>query len=103
MPHPATLPVTYANNGYLQGPPARLIAAFPAICQLGASIGLTARLDKGRVYSPNAMARVEVAAALGIMHRVDGLVVAGTPEGSDGLVAALLNRVRRLFVRSSMI
>lgn len=92
LTHPATSPVAYADDGYLQGSPASVIAAFPAICRLGASIGLTARLDKCGVYSPNAMVGAEVAAALGIPHRVDGLVVAGTPIGSDEFVAASANK-----------
>ena len=69
LTHPATSPVAYADDGYVQGSPASVIAAFLAICRLGASIGLTARLDKCGVYSPNAIVGAQVAAALGIPQR----------------------------------
>ena len=45
-------------------------------------------MDKCVIYSPNAMTRTEVAAALKIPHRVGGLVIAGIPVGRDKIVAA---------------
>ena len=88
LTHPTNLPVAHADDGYLQGSSVSVIAAFPAICHLNDSIGLTVRLGKCGVHSPNAMAGAEVASAHRILNRVDGLVVSGTHIGSDKFVAA---------------
>jgi hypothetical protein len=88
LTHPTTAALAFADDSFLQGSAADVISAFPALCDLGASIGLKARLNKCGAYSPNAMASAEVANALGIAHHVDGLMVAGTPVGTDAFVAA---------------
>ncbi len=76
----------YLDDSFLQGRAEHVIRAFPALCDLGAAIGLVARPDKCGVYSANVQAAAEVAQALGIAHCTAGLMVAGTPIGTDEFI-----------------
>lgn len=86
--HPASAPLAYADDTFLQSSPAVVIPAFRTLCELGTTIGLIAKLPKCGVYSRNTANAAEVAAALGIAHRLDGLLVAGTPVGTDAFITA---------------
>jgi hypothetical protein len=88
LTHPTIACIAFADDSFLQGSEAGVVNAFPALCELGASIGLEARPNKCGAYSPDALASAEVATTLGIAHHVDGLVAAGTPIGTDAFVAA---------------
>jgi hypothetical protein len=86
--HPAARPIAYYDDCNLQGPAEVVIPAFRELRELCEGIGLHANLTKCVAYSPNARAAAAVAAALGIRHCVDGMVVAGTPIGTDAFVKA---------------
>jgi hypothetical protein len=91
--HPGANPIAYLDDGTLQGSQADVTAAFPALCHLCAAIGLQINPAKCGAYSQDAQAAAETAAALGIRHCVDGLVVTGTPIGTDAFVLAHVNAV----------
>ena len=86
--HPAAKPIAYYDDGTLQGPADEVIPAFRALRAKCEEIGLTANLAKCGAYSRDAQAAARVAAELGIRHCVDGIVVAGTPIGTDEFVKA---------------
>lgn len=72
----------------LQGPAAAVVEAFLTLCRLGGDIGLAAHPAKSRVYSANQEGAAYVAEQLGVEHCPDGLVLAGTPLGTDSFKAA---------------
>lgn len=86
--YPEAPPIAYADDTFVQGSAASVIPAFHALCDLGADVGLNPRTDKCAAYSANPVAAAEVAAALGIQHRTDGLMAAGSPVGTDEFIAA---------------
>jgi hypothetical protein len=91
LTHPDVKSAAYLDDVFQQGSPAAAIAAFPALCHLCAAIGLHVNPDKCGVYSPDAQAAADVAAALGIRHCESGLMVAGTPVGTDAFITAHVN------------
>jgi hypothetical protein len=80
--------VAYADDMHLQGPPEAAIEAFQLLVTATAPIGLTPSLPKCAAYAQSAATGLVVASALGIAHRPEALVDAGTPLGSDALVEA---------------
>jgi hypothetical protein len=86
--HPSVLPAAYLDDSSLLGTPEAVIAAFPAFCDLSADVGLAVSRPKSGVYSPTAQAAAHTAAALGLAHHTDGVVVVGTPIGTDAFVTA---------------
>ena len=84
--HPEAPILSYTDDTFLQGSAASVTAAFPTLCNHGAAIGLEARLNKCGVYSAVAQHATETAAHLGISERLDGLLVAGTPIGTNTFI-----------------
>jgi hypothetical protein len=80
--------VAYADDVHLQGPQEAAINAFRRLVTATASIGLNPFLPKCAAYAQSAATGLAVASALGIAHRSEGLVAAGTPLGSDAFVEA---------------
>jgi hypothetical protein len=80
--------VSYADDSAMQASPAVIIRSFRQLVTLGKDIGLEARLDKCGAYSADAAAAADTAAALGISHQVEGLVIAGTPVGTEAFAVA---------------
>jgi hypothetical protein len=78
--------VAYADNVHLQGPPEAAIEAFRLLVTATAPIGLTPSLPKCAAYAQSAATSLAVASALGIVHRLESLVAAGTPLVSDAIV-----------------
>ena len=78
--------IAFADDTFLQGASDACIQSFVSLLDNGADIGLEASLGKCGVYSPNSQAAANVADTLGISHQLHGLVVAGTPFGSDAFV-----------------
>jgi hypothetical protein len=91
LTHPAAKPVAYYDDCYVQGAPSVVVPAFRALATLCEDIGLKANLAKCAAYSRDVQAAAAVAAELGIKHCVDGMVVAGTPIGTDAFVRAHVN------------
>jgi hypothetical protein len=73
-----------ADRMHLQGPPEAVVEAFRLLVSTTAPIGLTPSLLKCAAYAQSAATGLAVASDLGIAHRPEGLVAAGTPLGSDG-------------------
>lgn len=88
LTHPGAPPLAYTDDTFLQGTSSAVTAAFPALCNLGAAIGLEVRLNKCGVYSRNAAAAIEAANILEVPHRAEGLLVAGTPVGTDEYITS---------------
>jgi hypothetical protein len=84
--YPDVRVVSYADDAHLQGPPEAAIEAFRPLVTATAPIGLTPSLPKCAAYAQSASTGLAVASALGIAHRPEGLVAAGTPLGSDAFV-----------------
>jgi hypothetical protein len=80
--------VAYADDVHLQGPPPSAIEAFRFLVAATAEIGLSPSLSKCAPYAPSADTGAAAAAALGIAHRTEGLVAAGSSLGSDAFVQA---------------
>jgi hypothetical protein len=78
--------VAYADDVHLQGPPAAAVEAFRLLVSTTAPIGLTPSLPKCAAYAQSAATGLAVASDLGVAHRPEGLVAAGTPLGSDAFV-----------------
>jgi hypothetical protein len=78
--------VAYADDVHLQGPPEAAVEAFRLLVSTTAPIGLTPSLSKCAAYAQSAATGLAVASDLGIAHRPEGLVAAGTPLGSDAFV-----------------
>jgi hypothetical protein len=78
--------VAYADDVHLQGPPEAAIEAFRLLVTATAPIGLTPSLSKCAANAQSAATGLAVASALGIAHRPEGLVAAGTTLGSDAFV-----------------
>ena len=93
LTHPAAAPLALADDTFLQGPSAAVVAAYPALRDLAATVGLDVVPDKCGVFSLNAEAAAATAAELGLPHRDDGLKAAGTPVGTDAFVAATATSV----------
>jgi hypothetical protein len=91
LSYPAAKPIAYYDDCNLQGPAEAVIPAFRALRDQCEGIGLHANLAKCGAYSRNVQAAADVAAALGIRHCVDGMMVAGTPIGTDEFVKAHVN------------
>lgn len=83
--------VSYADDSAMQASPAVIIRSFRQLVTLGKDIGLEARLDKCGAHSADAAAAADTAAALGISHQVEGLVIAGTPVGTEAFAVAYAN------------
>jgi hypothetical protein len=77
--------VAYADDVHLQGPPEAAIEALRLLVTATAPIGLAPSLPKCAACAQLAATGLAVASALGIAHRPDGLVAAGTLLGSDAL------------------
>ena len=87
--HPDAALVAIADDCALQRPEAAVVPAFRALVGHCQAIGLDVKLPKSGAYSSqNKPAAARVAAALGIPHREDGIVAAGSPMGTDAFVAA---------------
>jgi Reverse transcriptase (RNA-dependent DNA polymerase) len=86
--HPDARLVAYADDIFLQGSPAAVVPALRALLDAVHVVGLDVVLPKCGAYSADQAAAAAVAASLGIAHCTDGLIVAGTPIGSDAFVAA---------------
>jgi hypothetical protein len=91
--HPGANPLAFLDDVSLQGSQADVTAAFPALCHLCDAIGLHINPAKCGVFSQNVQAAADTATALGIRHCVDGIVVTGTPIGTDAFVLAHVNAV----------
>ena len=72
--HPSAPPLAYIGGTF-----SAVTAAIPALCNLGAAIGLEVRLNKGGLYYRNAAAAMEAVNLLDVPHRAEGLLVACTP------------------------
>ena len=90
--HPTVAIAAAHDDCVLQGPPADVAQAFCTLCRLSGDIGLNVSPGKCGAYSRDVQAAADTAAALGINHSVDGLVVAGTPVGTDAFVAAYASK-----------
>ena len=91
LTHPEVAPIAYTDDTFLQGSAEAVTAAFPTLRAMSNAIGLEVRLDKCGAYSANTDAAASTAAALGISHKMDGLVAAGSPIGTDAFLAAYAN------------
>jgi hypothetical protein len=76
--------VAHADNVRLQGPPPSAVEAFRLLVNATALIGLAPSLPKCTAYATGSA----IASALGVTHRPDKHVAAGTPLSSDVLVEA---------------
>ena len=86
--NPDAAVLAFADDCNLQGPPAAMPRSVRMLEQLCGHIGLSARLDKSGAYSEDIAAAATVAAELGVAHKKEGIMVAGTPTGSAGFVAS---------------
>jgi hypothetical protein len=71
--------VAYADVVHLQGPPEAAIDALRLLVTATTPIGLAPSLPKCAAYAQSAATSLTVASALGVNHRTEGLVAAGTP------------------------
>jgi hypothetical protein len=74
--------VAYANDVHSEA----AIEAFWLLVTATAPIGLAPFLYKCAVHAQSAATSSAVFSALGVTHRPEGLIAAGTPLGSDALV-----------------
>jgi hypothetical protein len=80
--------VAYVDDVHLQDPPEAATDSLRLLVTATALIGLTPSLPKCAAYVQSAATGSAVASALGIAHRPEGLVAAGTPLGLDAFVEA---------------
>jgi hypothetical protein len=81
-------PLAYADDNFLQRPPAPTLQAFHALLILAGPLGLPPQPDKCAVYSADAGAVTTVAALLGMHHAPDGLLATGTLVGTTAFKEA---------------
>ena len=86
--HPGIAPAAYYDDTVALGESEDAVSAFATLRAHSAVVGLRLRLDKCGVYSPDQQAAADTSAALAIPHCVDGLVIAGTPVGTDAFIKA---------------
>ena len=91
LTHRGAAPVSYADDGFLQGRAPEVIEAFQVLETLAAELKLTTERSKCGVHSLNAAAAAEVSDALNIRNYGDGFMAAGTPIGTDEYVTAQAN------------
>ena len=84
--HPGVAIIAYADDVVLVGTPEGVHAAYAALTDGAADIGLRARPDKSQIFSP-ATDVTTVAGCLGV-QKPAGIVVAGTPVGPTDFVRA---------------
>jgi hypothetical protein len=98
MTHPATRIVAYFDDINVVSPAAAAANAFEALSIEVRTAGLTPVASKSAAYSSDqdiAAAAAAAAAELGGLYARDGLVIAGTPIGTDLFVRDFLSRKRQ--------
>jgi hypothetical protein len=80
--------VAYADDAHLQGTPEAAIEAYWLLVTATAPISPAPSLPKCALHAWMAATGSSFASALGVAHRLEGLVAAGTPLGSDTFVKA---------------
>ena len=91
---PEAPPVAYLDDMTAVGRPEALKAIFQRLCGEGpdslSAIGLKVRRDKSGVHGGSPAECGDLATALGVQHRRDGITVVGVPIGTDAYKAKVL-------------
>jgi hypothetical protein len=85
----------YFDENNIVGPAADAAKAFEALSIEVRTAGLTPVASKSAAHSSDQDMAAAAAAELGVLHARDGLVVAGTPIGTDSFVCDFLSRKRQ--------
>ncbi|CAI7913449.1 unnamed protein product [Closterium sp. NIES-54] len=88
---PDILCMSYADDSYLLGPPHRLVAAFTALQQHFAELGLSVQPVKCQVWAPQGW-RDPIQLPPGIALQDKGIIVARVPVGEPDFITAELRK-----------